>query len=342
MEFLDTSLTTPQKIPEMQDLFMIENLEKELECFSHLLEKSSEKEKNATKRINCQSNQIINLQKENKLLREENESLRQVVENALNKIQVHMESSIRNVKIEEENLSLRQKLDQTLTECHERIVDLELEKEKLSIENIESKKSVSTLNAMNTKLTEKLESINKYIIECFQKTLSYSNTIRIQELEDSMKSKDDELKDSKKNADKIKEDYEKMLKNMKLEYDLLSMDYTNTLATNIQRAKSMNERKEITEAQGRRTKKITSIKMAVANRIDEEQMDEEYDDGDVEFRDPNNDEDEESEYERTKNDHRKRKATNVKKRPETKKVKKNENKEFLLSNRNHILYQLKH
>jgi len=118
------------------------------------------------------------------------------------------------------------------------------------------------------------------------------------------------------------EDYEKMLKNMKLEYDLLSMDYTNTLATNIQRAKSINERKEITEAQGRRTKKITSIKMAVANRIDEDQMDEEYDDGDVEFRDPNNDEDEESDYERTKNDQRKRKATNVKKRPETKKVKK--------------------
>jgi len=150
MEFLDTSLTTPQKIPEMQDLFMIENLEKELECFSHLLEKSSEKEKNATKRINCQSNQIINLQKENKLLREENESLRQVVENALNKIQVHMESSIRNVKIEEENLSLRQKLDQTLTECHERIVDLELEKEKLSIENTESKKI-----SLNTQCNER-------------------------------------------------------------------------------------------------------------------------------------------------------------------------------------------
>ena len=40
---IDSNLNTPQKIPEMQDLFMIENLEKELECFSHLLEKSSEK-----------------------------------------------------------------------------------------------------------------------------------------------------------------------------------------------------------------------------------------------------------------------------------------------------------
>ena len=40
---IDSNLNTPEKIPEMQDLFMIENLEKELECFSHLLEKSSEK-----------------------------------------------------------------------------------------------------------------------------------------------------------------------------------------------------------------------------------------------------------------------------------------------------------
>ena len=72
-------------------------------------------EKNALQRISQQTNQIIILQKDNKQLREDNESMKGLLENELKNIQNYMTSSSKRRNTEQENIELRKKLDQTIS-----------------------------------------------------------------------------------------------------------------------------------------------------------------------------------------------------------------------------------
>ena len=72
-------------------------------------------EKNALQRISQQTHQIILLEKDNQQLREDNESMKELLENELNNIQNYMISSSKNRKNEQENIDLKKRIDQTIS-----------------------------------------------------------------------------------------------------------------------------------------------------------------------------------------------------------------------------------
>ena len=211
---------------------------------------------------------------------------------------------------------------------------MELEKLKIANQNIESKKLVEQLTAVNANLTSKLVEINKYILESFNNTLTYANVKRIEELEQALKSKDDEFQEIKKTTNTMKDDYEKKIKKNKLEYDLLTMDYTNALTSNIQKNKFDNDKRRLSTRKEfsptLKIKKLTIVKSEKKKEI-------------IELENYNcNNEQILEEYLPFKNDKNKRKAVQDKKKPETNKMKKNESKEFLQSNMSNIMYGLNH
>jgi hypothetical protein len=355
---------------EMQDLLSLENLERQLEDFSHLLEKSSEKERNAMHKLNQQMVQINNLSKENQFLREDNDRLKDAIEKSLLKIQKYMESASKKQDFEKENTLLRTKLNNLITENHEKTVDLEIDKEKYRKENIELKETIKQLTESNSSLLKKFESINLHIHESFEKSLTHANTLRIEELEIAIKEKEEELKDFKLKSDKIKEELENKMKKLRMEYDLLSMDYRCTLTDNLKKQNGSinrlgaekavfendnNDKEETKAPVGRRTRKI-ALKNQKKNDDSMMQIEDEQDDSnegsdkkngnkaanksDIEIEDE--DEYNPSDYEAAPTNTKKRKAANNRKKPETKRVRKNENKEFLLANKNTILYHLNH
>ena len=120
-------MTTPQRLPlsDIDNMYLIEDLEKNLESFSHLLEKSTErgkpnfryttnflKEKTHMKRITEQAAAISSLQIEKEDLKEENDKLKLTIEKYMQNFVCFMENISKTVALEEENVNLKKKLEQ--------------------------------------------------------------------------------------------------------------------------------------------------------------------------------------------------------------------------------------
>lgn len=120
------AMSTPQKsnVSGVDEMFLIEDIEKKLMSFSHLLEKSSEKgliylhhmlivciEKTALMKITEQTSTITSLKIDNENLIEENEKWRSVVQKYMQNFTCFMDNLQRTAKLEQENLVLQQKLE---------------------------------------------------------------------------------------------------------------------------------------------------------------------------------------------------------------------------------------
>lgn len=123
------TMSTPQKsnVSGVDEMFLIEDIEKKLMSFSHLLEKSSEKglihlpndkilihciEKTNLMKITEQTSLITSLKVDNENLADENEKWRSVVQNYMQNFTCFIDNLKRTTALEQENLALQQKFEQ--------------------------------------------------------------------------------------------------------------------------------------------------------------------------------------------------------------------------------------
>ena len=205
--------------------------------------------------------------------------------------------------------------------------------------------------------------LNEYIKDAFEKTISFQQVKRIEELEKQLSEKDQKIEELTREMKRQKDQLQKELKQKSLEYDLLKVDYqTNVLHSiyNKKNGDNKNEPKKIfkiirgndtkaqTEEPKRRTRGAYKRNKVIEEALREDSEDEPEESVEEEEYDPSvkDDEDEESYDEDDEDDYAprkggaKRKSNKVPVKKDLKKSKKSENKDLLLATRNTIQYHL--